>query len=139
MVFVDASEDDAGTNKHVVIVNKDKTPYIAGLHTIVAKSKTGELIYEYQRYCFQTTAIQAQFLFYSVGSKVSGISKTNIGKLTLPIPPVPEQTAIATVLSEIAALEQRRDKTRALKQGMMQELLTGRIRLVKPETVSSSC
>nr|WP_218082282.1 hypothetical protein [Anthocerotibacter panamensis] len=45
-----------------------------------------------------------------------------------------EQTAIVTVLSdmdaEIAALEQRRDKTRALKQGMMQELLTGRIRLV---------
>ena len=45
-----------------------------------------------------------------------------------------EQTAIADVLSdmdaELAALEQRRDKTRALKQGMMQELLTGRTRLV---------
>ncbi len=48
-----------------------------------------------------------------------------------------EQTAIATVLSdmdaELAALEARRDKTRALKQGMMQELLTGRIRLVSPD------
>ena len=45
-----------------------------------------------------------------------------------------EQTAIAAVLSdmdtEIATLESRRDKTLALKQGMMQELLTGRIRLV---------
>lgn len=45
-----------------------------------------------------------------------------------------EQTAIATVLSdmdaELAALEQRMAKTRALKQGMMQELLTGRTRLV---------
>jgi type I restriction enzyme S subunit len=45
-----------------------------------------------------------------------------------------EQISIATVLSdmdaEIAALEERRDKTRTLKQGMMQELLTGRIRLV---------
>ncbi|MCC7098501.1 MAG: restriction endonuclease subunit S, partial [Rubrivivax sp.] len=53
------------------------------------------------------------------------------------LPPVPEQSAIATVLSdmdaELAALEARRDKTRALKQAMMQELLTGRIRLVKPE------
>ena len=50
------------------------------------------------------------------------------------LPPLPEQTAIASVLSdmdaELAALEQRRDKTRALKQGMMQELLTGRTRLV---------
>ena len=49
-------------------------------------------------------------------------------------PTLPEQTAIAEVLSdmdaELAALEQRRDKTRALKQGMMQELLTGRTRLV---------
>ncbi|WGS84496.1 restriction endonuclease subunit S [Methylomonas sp. UP202] len=45
-----------------------------------------------------------------------------------------EQTAIATILSdmdaELAALEARRDKTRALKQGMMQELLTGKTRLL---------
>ena len=48
-----------------------------------------------------------------------------------------EQDAIATVLSdmdaEIAALERRRDKAHAIKQGMMQQLLTGRIRLVQPE------
>jgi len=50
------------------------------------------------------------------------------------LPPLSEQTAIAAVLSdidaELATLEARRDKTRALKQGMMQELLTGRTRLV---------
>ncbi len=42
----------------------------------------------------------------------------------------PEQTAIASVLSEmdgeLAVLEQRRDETRALKQSMMQELLSGK-------------
>ncbi len=52
-------------------------------------------------------------------------------KITLP--PIPEQRAIAAVLSDMDAgidgLERSRDKTRALKQGMMQELLTGRIRL----------
>ena len=45
-----------------------------------------------------------------------------------------EQSEIATVLSdidtEITALETRRTKTQAIKQGMMQELLTGRTRLV---------
>jgi type I restriction enzyme S subunit len=55
-------------------------------------------------------------------------------KMEFPFPPLLEQTAIAAVLSdmdaEIAALEAQRDKTRALKQGMMQELLTGRIRLI---------
>ena len=48
-----------------------------------------------------------------------------------------EQTAIAVILSdmdaEIAALERRRDKTSAIKQGMMQQLLTGRVRLIKSE------
>lgn len=55
-------------------------------------------------------------------------------KLPLRLPSLPEQGAIAGTISdmdaELAALEQRRDKTRLLKQGMMQELLTGRIRLV---------
>ena len=53
------------------------------------------------------------------------------------LPPLPEQTAIASVLTEmdaeLAGLKQRREKTRALKQAMMQELLTGRTRLVSPE------
>ena len=57
-----------------------------------------------------------------------------VKNFTLNLPPLPEQTAIVAVLSdmdaELAALEERREKTRALKQGMMQELLTGRIRLV---------
>ena len=134
VVFVDASEDDEGASRHVVVVNKDKKPFISGLHTIVAKSKTDELAHEYRRYCFQTAAIRQQFLFYAVGTKVSGISKTNIAKLKMPVPKVPEQTAIATVLTEmdgeLAVLQQRREKTRALKQAMMQELLTGRTRLV---------
>ncbi len=58
------------------------------------------------------------------------------------LPPVNEQTAIATVLSdmdaELSALEARRDKTRALKQGMLQELLTGRVRLVSGELTVES-
>ena len=134
VVFVDASEDDAGTSKHVVVVNKGGLPFIAGLHTIVAKAKTAEFAHEYLEYCFQTPAIREQFMFYAVGTKVSGISKSNIVKLTVPVPSVPEQFAIAAVLSdmdtELAALQASRTKTQALKQAMMQELLTGRIRLV---------
>jgi type I restriction enzyme S subunit len=134
VVFVDASEDDAGTSKHVVVKNSARLPFISGLHTIVAKPKTDELAHEYRRFCFQTSAIRQQFMFYAVGTKVSGISKTNIAKLMLPVPPINEQHEIAAALSaidvELAALEVRRDKTRVLKQGMMQELLTGRTRLV---------
>jgi type I restriction enzyme S subunit len=140
VVFVDASEDDEGTSRHVVVVNKAAVPFISGLHTIVAKCKTDELSHEYRRYCFRTKAIQDQFRFYAVGTKVSGISKTNIPKLRLPVPSVPEQTAIAAVLmdldAELIALDQRLTKTRDLKQAMMQELLTGRTRLVAAQEVA---
>ena len=54
--------------------------------------------------------------------------------IAVSLPTLPEQTAIAGVLTdmdaELVVLEQRREKTRALKQAMMQELLTGRTRLV---------
>ncbi len=57
-------------------------------------------------------------------------------------PPLPEQTAIAAVLTEmdaeLAVLEQRHAKTRAIKQGMMQELLTGRTRLVVTREATSN-
>ena len=140
VVFVDASEDDEGASKHIVVVNKDNVPFISGLHTIVAKSKTERLAHEYRCYCFQTSAIRQQFLFYAVGTKVSGISKTNIAKLVLSIPSLPEQTAIASVLSGMDALIESLDqlivKKRQVKQGAMQRLLTGNIRLpgfqVKP-------
>ena len=62
--------------------------------------------------------------------------------LELYAPDYDEQHAIAAVLSdidaEITALEQRRDKTSSIKQGMMQQLLTGQVRLVKPDTSTSS-
>ena len=71
--------------------------------------------------------------------KVFGISKTNILKLTMPVPSLDEQATIATVLtgmdSELEALERRLAKTRELKQAMMQELLTGKTRLVTSEAI----
>ncbi len=68
------------------------------------------------------------------GSTRTRVARNELGKMEIKIPSLPEQNAIAEVLSdmdaEITALERRRDKTGALKQGMMQELLTGRTRLV---------
>ncbi len=70
----------------------------------------------------------------SMRSGQPGINGNEFAELPLALPSLPEQTAIAEVLTdmdaELAAMEQRLEKTRALKQGMMQELLTGRTRLV---------
>lgn len=135
VVFVDASEDDEGASKHIVIRNKEKASFIAGLHTIVAKPKSNDLDNCFKEYCFQMNHIKTQFKYYCAGTKVTGISKMNIEKIKLfyPINTV-EQAAIASILSdmdtEIAQLEKKLTKYRFIKQGMMQELLTGRIRLV---------
>jgi type I restriction enzyme S subunit len=62
------------------------------------------------------------------------VNKTQFSETEVSLSTLPEQTAIAAGLSgmdaELEVLQARRAKTRALKQGMMQELLTGRIRLV---------
>jgi type I restriction enzyme, S subunit len=76
--------------------------------------------------------------FQSVNERCGGTTRTRIArgqlaKMQIKLPPVPEQTAIAAVLTEmdaeLAALGQRLAKIRALKQSMMQELLTGKTRL----------
>ena len=85
-------------------------------------------------YWFRSVAGRQAMSILAQGATRYNIAKSAFLKLELPLPEMAEQTAIATVLSdmdaELTALEARRDKTRALKQGMMQELLTGRIRLV---------
>ena len=86
----------------------------------------------------------AKYLFYQFclidwkqHNEASGVPSLNartIERIELLVPPPEEQTAIATILSdmdiEIVTLETRLAKTRELKQGMMHNLLTGRIRLV---------
>jgi type I restriction enzyme S subunit len=69
-----------------------------------------------------------------VGSTIGHLNIEIFRKLIIPIPSSEEQTAIATVLSdmdsELESLEKKRDKYLMIKQGMMQQLLTGKIRLI---------
>ena len=71
---------------------------------------------------------------YNEASGVPSLNASTIENIEISIPKYSEQAAIANILNdmdaEITALEVRRNKTRDLKQGMMQELLTGRIRLL---------
>jgi len=76
-----------------------------------------------------------RFERFATGSGVPTLNRNDVHSFEVAIPPTSEeQVAIAAVLSdmdaELAALEARHDKTRALKQAMMQELLTGKTRLV---------
>nr|WP_318707138.1 restriction endonuclease subunit S [uncultured Treponema sp.] len=84
-------------------------------------------------YLLGSDKIFEQYISMAAGSSVQNLNKQKVSKLKVPIPSKPEQTAIANVLSsmdkEIEALAAKLGKYRDLKTGMMQQLLTGKIRL----------
>jgi type I restriction enzyme S subunit len=90
-------------------------------------------------YILSTPLLKQRIRAAATGTSGSmkNLSKQSFLQIPVTYPSGPEQDAIAIVLSEmdneLAALESRRDKTHALKQAMMQELLTGKTRLVTPE------
>lgn len=94
---------------------------------------THELLVEYL-FHYYVYAGDRLALEYCQGTKQQSYTAQTVKLLPIYLPPVPEQTAIAEILSdmdtEIAVLEGKLAKARQVKQGMMQELLTGRIRLV---------
>lgn len=68
------------------------------------------------------------------GSTFLEISKKDIARIEIILPPLPEQQAIAQILSdmdaEIESLQKKRDKYKLIKEGMMDKLLTGKVRLI---------
>ena len=85
---------------------------------------------------------QNEIMKLRVGSGLPNIQKTTLGLLKLKFPKNPlEQRAIAKILSdmdaELNAFEVRREKTLNIKQGMMQDLLSGKKRLIKPEKTNA--
>jgi type I restriction enzyme, S subunit len=106
--------------------------FVRVLHPIAART-IGRFLY----YALRTGEGLRQLQEHTATSAYPNLRPTYFSTKWIPLPLPPEQKAIAAVLSdmdaELAALEARRDKTRDLKQAMMQELLTGKTRLVKPE------
>ncbi len=106
----------------------------------MTRFRAGSGIYpKWLNYLLSSTPYKRKLKDVATGTSGSmkNISQGALLALRIPWPENKEQRAIANTLSdmdaEIAALERRRDKTKAIKQGMMQALLTGRVRLVKPE------
>ena len=133
--MADASEDLSGVGKSIEIVGLGVgAAAVAGLHTFLLREKLMTFAPGFKGHLGNLQSLHEEFLRVTTGMKVFGVSKTALRGLSLPIPSQAEQTGIAAVLSdmdaEIDALEAELDKARQLKQGMMHNLLTGRMRLV---------
>ena len=134
-VMADASEDHEGVGKAVEIQGLDTDmAAVAGLHTLLLREKKPTFSPGFKGHLGNSRSLHQQLRRVATGMKVFGVSKAALKEIELPVPSPQEQGAIAAILSEmdaeITALEARLSKARQIKQGMMQELLTGRTRLV---------
>jgi len=126
-----------GTIGKCAIVPPDICPGIMDSHLIRLRIDQSKLLPKYLLHLFSSDFhyLENQTSKLSVGGIMDGLSTKIVRALEIEYPESSEeQAAIANVLSdmdaELESLERRRDKTAALKQAMMQELLTGRTRLV---------
>ena len=136
VIIADTAEDST-VGKCVELVNVHGK-VLSGQHTMLCRPKV-TFAPKFLGYYMNAGCFHNQMLPFITGIKVSSISKANISTLVLKYPTlVEEQQAIAQVFSdmddEIAQLEKKLAKYQQIKQGMMQELLTGRIRLKEGET-----
>ena len=117
----------SGTIGKVSFVEQDFWPHNASLWVTNFKGNDQKFVF----FLFTRIGLDR----FATGSGVPTLNRNDVHAFKVSIPPsIEEQTAIAAILSdmdaEIAALETRLTKTRALKQGMMHDLLSGKIRLV---------
>jgi type I restriction enzyme, S subunit len=140
LVFADASEDLAGVGKSVEITAVPREGLVAGLHTIAARFDAAVLADGFKAYLQFIPSFREALLRLAAGTKVLATTRSYISNIILSLPAVEEQKAIATVLTdterEIASIRRRIGKFRDVKQGMMQELLTGRARLPATEVTT---
>ncbi|MDD5204237.1 MAG: restriction endonuclease subunit S [Desulfobacterales bacterium] len=130
LLFAGSGETAGEIGKCVAFLD-DAEAYAGGDIVVLSPTEQNSM---YLGYLMNHPLVTEQKARMGQGDAVVHISARSLAQLKLRLPEETEQTAIADVLAdmdaEIAALEQRLVKTRALKQGMMQELLTGRTRLV---------
>ena len=131
VLIADTAEDE--TVGEAVQVGKVSIPLVGGLHTVACRPNY-ETAEGFLGYYLNSSQYHEQLYPYITGIKVSSISKKSFGETELCIPAeVEEQKAIVSVLKaideEIEALEIERDKMIQIREGAMDDLLTGRVRL----------
>jgi type I restriction enzyme S subunit len=135
LVMVDASEDLAGLGKSVEVQTIMDRIIVAGLHTILCRSNSDQWAVGFKAYLQFMPAFKADLMRVASGISVYAISKKQLADIEIALPSPSEQEIIVAVLSdldaEIATFERQLCKAKQIKQGMLQQLLTGRIRLVK--------
>lgn len=125
-----------GTIGKLLYVSDIPYPHKASLnsHLLLFRPLNNSYVPKFLYYQLHSRDFRDYIEISKTGTTFFGLSQEAVGNYIFKYPSLDEQTHISTILSdmdaEIDALESTLEKTRKLKQGMMQNLLTGRIRLV---------
>ena len=121
-------------HEKVAAVSAEHLQFCMNTSTMRFKPRLTSLVRGYLCHFLMSDIFKRQIAPQATGSAQLNFGPSHVSKVVLLLPALSEQTAIAAVLSdmdaELSVLEARRDKTRNIKQAMMQELLTGKTRLV---------
>lgn len=132
VIIADASEDYEGVGEAIEIKNLNGKAAISGLHTFALRDLDNKTVPGFRTYIFKNPNVKKALKTIATGSKVYGVSKGNIQKFKIVLPPLPEQQKIASILNTwdlaIASQEKLIAKKQKLKKGLMQQLLTGKKR-----------
>jgi type I restriction enzyme S subunit len=133
LILADASEDYDGVAKNIELCNVQSRKVISGLHTFALRDYSNKTVSKFRSYILSHPEVSNNLKKLATGSKVYGISKSNISMLKLYLPSIKEQKKIASILQscgyEMQQLKSQLDKLKMQKLAMMQELLTGKIRV----------
>ena len=126
LIIADASEDYKDIGKAIELTNLRDKKVLAGLHTLLARDKTGFTKAGYRSYIMLDNRVKLQIKKYATGVSVLGISKSNLGKIDLNIPSLLEQNKIAGFLSSIdCKIEQINEELeihKEFKLGLLQQM-----------------
>ena len=133
LFIADASEDYADIGKSVEAVNIKDKKVVSGLHTFLLRNKDKSFVNGYKGLIFYNQEIRQKIKKIATGTSVLSISKTNLGKVEIPLPSQKEQHKIAQTLilanKEIALLKDKLSELKNQKKALMQKLLTGEVRV----------
>ncbi len=132
LIFADTAEDETA-GKAVEVQGVRPRMAVAGLHTVACRPQGEIFAPRYLGYYINSAAYHNQLLPLMTGTKVTSVSRAGFASTYVAIPPKSEQEKIAEALSDVdallAAMTKLIEKKRAIKQGAMQQLLTGKKRL----------
>jgi type I restriction enzyme S subunit len=126
VVIADASEDYADIGKAMEIVEVRERSLVAGLHTHVARPKTGDLALGFSGYLLRSAPVRSQIMRVAQGISVLGISKSNLERVSFNLPHPDEQRKIADFLSaidfRIDVVAARISQLEYFKKGLVQQM-----------------